>query len=212
MKYLKVALLGITLVTTLGSSLTHAAPKETPPEFVTRIADQLISQLAQNKEQLNYDGAVASQIVIRNIDPHIDTQGFARLVMGTYYADRYSTPEQRLRFAVNFRKGVIKRYAGRLSQYSNEGYTLKPYRETGAKYPVVAIDFKAKDGGKVPVSFQLIDKNNQWKIRNINISGIDLALTFRDQFKSIVQKNGGNLDKAIASFQPDAEAAASDNQ
>ena len=69
------------------------------------------------------------------------------------------------------------------------------------------MDFKIANGNKVPVGFQLIDKNNQWKIRNINVSGIDLALTFRDQFKNTVQQSGGNMDKAIASFKPDADVA-----
>ncbi len=60
---------------------------------------------------------------------------------------------------------------------------------------------------KIPVSFQLADKGSQWKIRNINVSGIDLGLQFRNQFAANVKRNGGNIDKAIATFKPDAEAA-----
>ena len=52
-----------------------------------------------------------------------------------------------------------------------------------------------------------MDKGNQWKIRNINVSGIDLGLQFRNQFAATVKRNGGNLDKAIANFEPDAEVA-----
>lgn len=209
MRYIRQGL-GLTALVSMMtlSSLTWAAPKETPPEFVKRVADELISQLAQNRDQLD-DSVVTSKIVIHSIDPHIDAQGFTRLVMGEYYSDAYSTQEQRLRFSVNFRNSVIRRYGSSLSQYSNEGYTLKPYQQVGDnKYPVVSIEFKARSGGKIPVSFQLIDKNDEWKIRNMNVNGIDLALTFRDQFKSTVQQNSGNLDKAIASFKPHAEAAA----
>lgn len=38
---------------------------------------------------------------------------------------------------------------------------------------VVTLDFN-HNGEKIPVSFQLADKGSQWKIRNINVSGIDL--------------------------------------
>jgi phospholipid transport system substrate-binding protein len=137
----------------------------------------------------------------------VDEQGFSRLVMGQYYSNQYTTAAQRGQFTKNFRDSIIKTYAKGLAQYSNEGYTLRPYRDTGSQYPVVMMDFKATNGNKIPVGFQLVDKNNQWKIRNINVSGIDLALTFRDQFRSTVQQNGGNIDKAIASFKPDADVA-----
>jgi phospholipid transport system substrate-binding protein len=32
-------------------------------------------------------------------------------------------------------------------------------------------------------------------------------LQFRNQFAANVKRNGGNIDKAIATFKPDAEAA-----
>ena len=39
------------------------------------------------------------------------------------------------------------------------------------------------------------------------MSGIDLGLQFRNQFAANVQRNGGNNDKTIATFKPDADAA-----
>lgn len=197
--------LAASLAGLMASSMTFAAPSETPPNFVKRISDQLIAELKENKANLK-NPTVINQIVTKHIEPHIDAQGFTRLVMGTYYSNQHSTAQQRSQFTKNFRESVMKTYAQGLTQYSNEGYTLRPYRDTKAQYPVVMMDFKAANGNKIPVSFQLIDKNNQWKIRNINVSGIDLALTFRDQFKATVQQSGGNMDKAIASFKPNAEA------
>lgn len=190
----------------LASSMTFAAPQEAPTDYIKRISDQLMAQLKQNKAQLG-NPAVINRIVAQNIEPNVDVQGFTRLVMGQYYSNQYSSAAQRGQFTQNFRDSIIKTYSKGLAQYSNEGYTIRPFRDTGAQYPVVMIDFKAANGNKIPVGFQLTDKNNQWKIRNINVSGIDLAATFRDQFKSTVQQNGGNLDKAIASFKPNADQA-----
>lgn len=188
-----------------ASAMSFAAPAETPPSFVKRISDQLIAQLKQNQGQLQ-NPAVVNKIVGQNIEPYIDEQGFTRLVMGQYYSNQYTTAAQRAQFTKNFRDSAIRTYSKGLAKYSNDGYTLRPYRETGAQYPVVMMDFKSSSGSKIPVAFQLTDINNQWKIRNINVSGIDLALTFRDQFKTTVQQNGGNMDKAIASFKPNADA------
>ena len=101
---------------------------------------------------------------------------------------------------------MIENYGSAFAKYSNQTYSMRPYKETGSKFPVVTIDFN-NNGEKIPVSFQLADNNNQWKIRNVNVSGIDLGLQFRNQFAANVKSNGGNIDKAIASFKPDAEAA-----
>lgn len=207
MTFMKAATLSLSLAGLMASSMAFAAPSETPPDFVKRISNKLITELKQNKSSLN-NNAVINKIVAQNIEPHVDVQGFSRLVMGQYYSNQYSTAAQRGQFTKNFRDSVIKTYAKGLAQYNNEGYSLRPYRKTGSKYPVVTMDFKANNGNKIPVSFQLIDKNNQWKIRNINVSGIDMALTFRDQFKANVQQSGGNIDKAIASFKPDVEVSA----
>ncbi|TXJ06313.1 MAG: ABC transporter substrate-binding protein [Acinetobacter sp.] len=201
----KTILWASTIAGMLASSLSFAAPQETPPDFVKRIADQLIAQLKQNKAQLQ-NPAVINKIVSQSIEPHVDAQGFSRLVMGQYYSNQYSTAAQRAQFTQNFRESAINTYAKGLAKYSNEGFSLRPYKDTGAQYPIVMMDFKIANNNKVPVAFQLVDKNNQWKIRNINVSGIDLALTFRDQFKTTVQQNGGNMDKAIASFKPNADA------
>ena len=38
------------------------------------------------------------------------------------------------------------------------------------------------------------------------------ALQFRNQFAATVQRNGGDLNKAIATFKPDADAAVNKNK
>ena len=201
----KKVLLASALASALMSSITFAAPSETPPAFVKRISDQLIVQLKQNKAQLN-NAAVLNRIVSQNIEPHVDIQTFTRLVMGQYYSNQYTTAAQRGQFTKNFHDSIIRTYAKGLTKYSNEGYSLRPYKNTNSNTPVVMVDYRAANGSKIPMAFQLNSVNNQWKIRNINVNGIDLAATFRDQFKSAVQTNGGNVNKAIASFKPNADA------
>lgn len=180
----------------------YAAPAEAPNAFVKRVADQLNTRLKADAPKIKSNPAVARQIIQQNIEPHIDSQGFSRLVMGTHAST--STAQQRATFEKNFKQTLISNYGGELAKYANNTYTMRPYKDTKAQYPVVTIDF-LHQGQKIPVSFQLIDKNNQWKIRNVNVSGIDLALTLRQQFSDTVKSNGNNLDKAISNFKPDID-------
>lgn len=202
--FLKTTLTAGVLSSMLMSN-AFAAPAETPPAFVKRVADNLIVRLKADQAKLKNPAAVKA-LVRQNLDPYIDSQAFTRTVMGTYATNQYSTAAQRAQFEKNFRETLIENYGSAFAKYSNQTYSMRPYKETGSKFPVVTIDFN-NNGEKIPVSFQLADNNNQWKIRNVNVSGIDLGLQFRNQFAANVKSNGGNIDKAIASFKPDAEAA-----
>ena len=194
------------ILSTMIASTAFAAPAEAPPAFVKKVADGLIARLKADSAKLQSNPALVKTIVRQNLDPYIDSQAFTRIVMGTYATNQYSSAAQRAQFEKNFRETLIENYGSAFAKFSNQTYTLRPYKATNSKNPVVTIDFNNK-GEKNPVSFQLADKGNQWKVRNINVSGIDLGLQFRNQFAATVKRNGGNIDKAIANFKPDAEAA-----
>lgn len=198
--------LTVSILSTMIASTAFAAPAEAPPVFVKKVADGLISRLKADNAKLKANPALAKTIVRQNLDPYIDSQAFTRIVMGTYATNQNSSAAQRAQFEKNFRETLIENYGSAFAKFSNQTYTLRPYKDTGSKNPVVTIDFNNK-GEKIPVSFQLVDKGTQWKVRNINVSGIDLGLQFRNQFAATVKRNGGNLDKAISNFKPDAEAA-----
>lgn len=206
MKTLFKQTLTASILSTMIAGTAFAAPSETPPVFVKRVADGLISSLKANQAKLKANPAAAREIVRKNLDPYIDSQAFTRIVMGTYATNQYSTAAQRAQFEKNFRESLIENYGSAFAKFTNQTYTLRPYKDTGSKNPVVTLDFN-NGGEKIPVSFQLVDKNNQWKVRNMNVSGIDLGLQFRNQFAANVKRNGGNIDKAIATFKPDADAA-----
>lgn len=198
--------LTVSILSSMIVGTAFAAPAEAPPAFVKRIADNLIGRLKADHAKLQGNPAAVNALVKQNLEPYVDAQSFTRIVMGAYATPQNSTPQQRAAFEHNLRQSLIQNYGSALAKYSNQSYSLRPYKPTGGAFPVVTIDF-INQGQKTPVSFQLTDSNNQWKIRNINVAGIDLGLQFRNQFAATVKRNGGNIDKAIATFKPDADNA-----
>lgn len=194
------------VLTSMFASAAFAAPTETPPDFVKRVADGLITRLKAENAKLQNNPALVRTIIRQNLDPYVDSQEFTRIVLGTYANNQYTNAAQRAQFEKNFREVIIENYGGAFAKYTNESYTMRPYKALKSKNPVVTLDF-LHNGEKIPVSFQLADKGTQWKVRNINVAGIDLGLQFRNQFAATVQRNGGDLNKAIATFKPDADAA-----
>jgi len=56
------------------------------------------------------------------------------------------------------------------------------------------------DGKVYPLSYSMKqNKDGVWKLRNIIISGVNIGLTYRNQFASAMRDsaNGGDLDKVI---------------
>ena len=203
MKTLLKQTLTASILASMFAGSAFAAPSQTPPEFIKQVADNLIKRLQTDRSKLQNNPALVKSIVRQNLDPYIDSQAFVRTVMGSYV--QQSTPAQRAKFEQNFRETLIENYGSAFAKYSNQTYSMRAYKAVpNNKNPVVTIDFNNK-GEKIPVSFQLVDKGSQWKIRNINVAGIDLGLQFRNQFAANVKRNGNNLDKAIATFEPNAD-------
>jgi phospholipid transport system substrate-binding protein len=210
MKSLEVAMSArpYAVMTALAAALVlpaaHAAT-EPAPVFVKRVGDALVARLKAERAAIKKNPALLNTIVQQNIEPYVDFEGFARGVMGPYY--RQASDAQRAAFTQTFHDSLIRTYAKGLAAFDNESYTIRPF--VPGKDPskaVVTMDFKTDSGSVIPVTYQLIDLNNSWKVRNLQLNGIDIGLTFRNQFASTVQANRNNLDAAIKTFIPTASA------
>lgn len=183
-----------------------ATAVESPQEMVQSATNTLLTRLVKEKDTLKKDPQALYRLVEENITPFVDVDGIARGVMGQYY--RQATPEQRTQFAVVFKQSLVRTYAKGLTAYDNQKVVFKPYKAgQDAKKAQVDLDVHSSSGQVYPVTFQMrLDKGGTWKVNNILLNGINLGLTFRNQFGSAVESNKGSIDKAIAGWTPDTKA------
>lgn len=176
---------------------------ENPKDFVQRISTELTTRLVKERAAYQKDPQLLLTIVQENIEPYVDFESFAKGVMGQFY--RQSTNKQRTDFTVQFKQSLIRTYANGLGAYENQTFMVKPY-VAGEDPKKAQVDMEIQTNNEViPVTYQMVlNAQGQWKIRNLILNGINLGLTFRNQFASTVEANRGNLDKAIANFVPAA--------
>lgn len=177
-----------------------------PQVVVQDATNALLARITKERAVLKKDEAALFRVVEENITPFVDVDGIARSVMGQYF--RQATPAQQKEFARVFKQSLVRTYAKGLTAYEDQKIVFKPYKAgTDPQKAQVNVDVHG-DGGQVyPVTFQMqLDKAGQWKVRNLILNGINLGLTFRNQFGSAVEANRGNLDKAIAGWTPDTKA------
>lgn len=188
----------------------QAAASSNPQQMVQDATQALLARITAEKDVLKKDPQALYRLVDENITPYMDVDGIARRVMGQYY--RQATPAQQAEFARVFKQSLIRTYAKGLTAYDNQKIVFKPWRPgPDARKAQVDVDVYGSNGQVYPVNFQLQpDKAGAWKVQNLILNGINLGLTFRNQFASAVEANRGSIDAAIAGWSPDTAALKDD--
>ena len=65
----------------------------------------------------------------------------------------------------------------------------------------VNMDIQTSEGKEYPIEYALYENDDgRWLLENLILNGVNIGLTFRNQFSEALRKNGGSLDKAINSW------------
>jgi len=192
------ALLG--LVAPVSAAAEAVTGDVSPHEVIRETSSKLVTLIDEARTYVDEDPGRYHTEVQALLDPVVDFRSFSRLVMASHY--KKATPEQRKRFAATFKSSLVKTYASALMQFSNEEIkVLDPTRAPrDPRRPTVNMEITTASGAVYPLSYTMAKgKNGDWRMRNIIINGINLGLTFRNQFGSAVRDKqyGGDLNQVI---------------
>lgn len=126
-----------------------------------------------------------------------DVPRIGAFVLGRYW--RTATPQQQREFLSLFQEYIVQAYSARLGQYGGE-----PFRVTGSRVAgdeiVVTSQVIRQNGAPVQVDWYLVSDGNRLKIVDVYVGGISMKVTERDEFGSIIQRNGGSLEPLLAAL------------
>jgi len=186
----------------LGVSQLSAAAS--PYESVQSSTEQLLEKLIEVQPIYKSDKDRFFQEVDSSLAPFIDFKGFSRGVMAKYY--RRASDQQKARFVEVFRNSLIKTYAKALVEFDNPQVTVKQNNkpQKDPRKARVSLEVHGRDGTVYPVEYSLVLLNEQWKLRNLVIDGINIGLQFRSQFTAYMQQYKNDIDKVIDNWSVDA--------
>ena len=202
----KIGIWLLPFVMAIGYSFAQAALAETaaegdPQPLVADTINKLIDRLHVNSERIRVDQSIAYQISDELMVPHIDFPRITRLVIGKYWRD--ATAKQRQRLVDEVRSLLIRSYVTAMTSYADQIVAQKdrisylPSRYTpGDRKASVRASISLEGGQTVEVQYQLYKSDDVWKIYDIVIEGISLAITYRTSFGDQIQREG--LDSLIA--------------
>jgi len=123
------------------------------------------------------------------IAPVVDFHYISRQVMGKYF--RRASDEERERFADVFKTTLLRTYAKSIS-----GFELREFevQAPGAESPepdkqVVSVNMKAANGQTYVLVYYMLRQQGNWTLVNVMVDGINLRITFRNQFADLYERN-----------------------
>ena len=181
------------------------APRDAGAEqFVQTQAQRVISVL-NDKSQTNAEKIRTFRSIV---DEAADVPKITTFVLGKYA--RTITPAQRAKFAPLFREFAQNVYESRLGDYHGE--TVKVTGSVVRK-PGDVVVATTITGGKlsqpVQASWRVLGSGSSWKVVDVQVSGIWLAITQQQDFVSTIDNAGGNVDVLIAQLEKQVQQRAS---
>jgi phospholipid transport system substrate-binding protein len=135
-----------------------------------------------------------------------DVPGIGRFVLGRYW--NTATPEQRAEFVKLFEDYVAIAYATRLAEYTGENFKVTGSRPEADGAIVSSQIIRPSGAAPVKVDWRLTGRNGNYKISDVSVDGISMAVTQRSEFASVIQHNGGQVQGLITMLRERTGASA----
>ena len=179
--------------------------EENPYIFIDTNAQKMVEVLTADADLFETNREEYENKIKIIFEPMIDFRRVSASVMGKKYY-LIATPEQRSNFVNIFKDSLLDTYAETLAQWGDSKIsTIFP--DNLPEDEVLNIEVKQiLDTGtsKYPISYKLRKSSEGWKIVNIIINGVNLGLTFRNQFQALAKSHDENIEATLENWVSDA--------
>lgn len=197
-RFFMTVFLGLSLF--LQSFTATATWKEASVEVQQTIEDMIVV-IDMHRAQQPVDVVAVNTDIEKIVDRDVDFEYISKSVMGKYY--RQASDEQRSKFALVFKQTLIKTYAKSLLEFDIDTYKLV---EPSAVSPeddkqIVSVDVASKAGASYILVNYMVKTDENWKLVNVMLNGINLRITFQNQFAEMMQRSQYDVGRVVDSWE-----------
>ena len=181
----------------LAAPTAHAdSHTDTSVKFINDLSNKAISTLADKSISTEARRAEFRTLFREGFA----VNGIARFVAGRYW--RSASENERTEYLELFEDVIVNTWADRFSQYSGQkfevtGATDATPNDSPENVALVESLFFTDPTTPVRLEWRVASKGELFKIVDVKLEGISMATTQRDEFNSVVSKNGRSLDALI---------------
>lgn len=182
----------------LNLAVPAQAADETPDALVKRVSSDVLETIKKDATLRTGNTGKVNALVNDKVMPYVDFRRMTSAAVGPTW--RQATPDQRQKLQDEFKALLIRTYSGALSQVGDQTITVKPLRMAAGDIDVLVRTQVNGRGEPVQLDFRLEKQADGWKIYNLNVLGVWLVETYRNQFSQEINANGiDGLIKTLAS-------------
>jgi phospholipid transport system substrate-binding protein len=160
-------------------------PAASPHDLIEKLSNRVLALLADKQMAKKDKRRRIQELAYANID----FQTLGQLTLGQYW--RPLSADQRKDFIKEFRTHLANTYRSMIDNYKDETVKMAGARdESRGDFTVFTKVVNPHSAETFDVNYRVRKQNGEWRIIDISIEGVDLAVNFREQFKEIVG-NGG---------------------
>ena len=195
------------LVFFLLTNSLYILSDEDPYIFIDENAQKMVRVLTEDSSLFEIDRVLYENKIKEIFEPMIDFRRVAASVMGKKYY-LLATKEERAEFVLIFRDSLLDTYAETLAQWGDSTITTEFPKNKEELSKNVEVKQTLDTGtSKYPISYKLRKSKDGWKIVNIVINGVNLGLTFRNQFQALAVSHNENISDTLRNWVSDAGTA-----
>ena len=191
--------MGLIAASTLAIAPLAQAADEAPDALIKRLSEETLGAIKADKTIKSGDTTRIIALVDTKVMPNVNFQRMTASAVGPAW--RHATPEQQKRLQEEFKLLLVRTYAGALAQVDDQTINVKPQRSAPEDTEVVVRTEIRGRGDPIQLDYRLEKTPGQgagWKIYNLNVLGVWLVETYRNQFAQEINAKG--VDGLIATL------------
>lgn len=157
-------------------------------KFIDDMAGQAIEFLG-NPQMSNDAKRQAFEKLLRD---SFDMETIGRFALGRYY--RTISEAQRKEYMGLFRTMIVNVYSNRFSDYQGQKFVTRGVRTEGDKDALVTSFIIPASGPEIQVDWRVREKDGRYRIVDVIVEGVSMAVTQRSDFAAVIQRGGGDVN------------------
>ena len=184
-----------------STPLLASAADMAPDAMIKQLSEEVLNTLKTDQAIRAGDVSKITAYVDRVVMPNVDFRRMMASAVGPKW--RTATASQQQQLQDEFKKLMVNTYAGALHQVSEQTINVLPVRMQPADKEVVVRSEIIGRGDPIQLDYRLQKTPGQgmgWKIYNLNVMGIWMVETYRNQFQEELNRPGGSPQTLIESI------------
>ncbi|WP_373976585.1 ABC transporter substrate-binding protein [Chitinibacter sp. SCUT-21] len=164
---------------------TNAIANDSPEQIVRTASKDVLDIIKKNEK----DPAKTRELVDARLSPMADYKRMTALATGQYWKSATSSQQDAL--TKEFRTMMVRTYLSALTLYKNAQINIKGTRAgNDADEQDVRTDVTLPGQKPIPLDFSFEKQGAEWKVYDISVDGISFINNHRNQFGSVIRKDG----------------------